>query len=190
MRTVLKNKNLQLYFAGQIVSLIGTWMQQMALSWLVYRMTNSTFLLGIIAFTSQAPSLFLTPFAGIIVDRTNRHRLIITTQALAMLQAGVLATLVWSGHAQLWELVALSACLGMITAFDLPARQTFLIDMLDNKEQLSSAIGINSSINTSTRLVGPVVAGLVVTWGRREHMLCRERAQLHRCDCGASLRKS
>jgi MFS family permease len=135
-------------------------MQQMALCWLVYRLTNSPFMLGLIAFAGQVPSLFLTPFAGIIVDRANRHRLILITQVLAMVQAALLAALVMSGHTQLWQLVALSGMLGAITAFDLPTRQSFLVDMLDDKEQLASAIGINSSINTLSRLVAPFVAGL------------------------------
>jgi MFS family permease len=164
MNPVWKNKNLCLYFSGQVVSLIGTWMQQMALSWLIYRLTNSPFMLGLIGFAGQAPSLLVTPFAGIVADRTNRHRLLITTQALAMVQAALLATLVLTGHTQLWQLVALSAVLGIITAFDMPTRQTFLVDMLDNKTQLAGAIGISSSINTATRLVGPFVAGLFVSW--------------------------
>jgi MFS family permease len=164
MNPAWKNRNLQLYFSGQVVSLIGTWMQQMALSWLIYRLTNSPFMLGLIGFASQAPSLLVTPFAGIIADRANRHRLLLTTQALAMVQAALLAALVLSGQTQLWQLVALSAMLGIITAFDMPTRQTFMVDMLDDKEQLASAIGISSSINTSTRLIGPFLAGLFVAW--------------------------
>jgi MFS family permease len=164
MKAAWKNRNLQLYFSGQVISLVGTWMQQMALSWLVYKLTNSTFMLGVIGFTSQAPSLFLTPFAGIVADRTNRHRLVLTTQVLFMMQAAILTALVWTNHAQLWQLIVLSAFLGSITAFDLPARQTFLVDMLDDDEQLTSAMSINSSINTLTRLVGPFFAGLFVTW--------------------------
>ena len=164
MQTALKNRNLQLYFGGQIISLIGTWMQQMALSWLVYRLTDSTFMLGLIGFTTQVPSLVLSPFAGIVADRTNRHRLVIVIQVLLMIQAALLAALVLSNQAQLWHLVILSAFLGAITAFDLPTRQTFLVDMLDDDTQLTSAMGINSSINTLSRLVGPFVAGVLVTW--------------------------
>jgi MFS family permease len=162
--SVLSNRNLQLYFGGQIISMLGTWMQQMALSWLIYRMTNSSFVLGLVGFASQAPSLLCTPFAGIVADRVNRHRLVITTQTLAMLQAGLLAALVFTGHAQLWQLIAFSAVLGIITAFDLPARQTFLFDMLESKEQLPAAIATNSSITTLTRLVGPFIAGLLIAW--------------------------
>jgi MFS family permease len=162
LRTAWKNKNLRLYFSGQVVSLVGTWMQQMAVSWLVYRLTNSPLMLGLIGFASQAPSLVVTPIAGIVVDRSNRHRLLIITQALAMVQAALLAAVVCAGHPQLWQLVTLSAVLGMITAFDLPTRQSFIVDMLDDNEQLTSAIAINSSINTLTRLIGPFVAGLCV----------------------------
>lgn len=158
----LKNRNLQLYFGGQIVSLVGTWMQQMALSWLVFRLTGSSFMLGLLAFGSQAPSLLVTPFAGIIVDRVNRHRMIVITQTLAMIQAFLLTIVVCSGRPQMWELILLSALLGVITSFDLPARQSFLVDMLDEPQQLATAIGINSSINTGTRLIGPFVAGIFV----------------------------
>ena len=164
MKTAWKNRNLQLYYGGQVVSLVGTWMQQMALGWLVYRLTNSPFMLGLIGFSSQAPALLFSPFAGIVADRTNRHRLVLLIQVLFMLQAALLAALVWTKQEQLWQLVLLSACLGVITAFDLPARQTFLVDMLDDNEQLTSAIGINSSINTLGRLIGPFVAGLFVAW--------------------------
>ncbi len=114
--------------------MIGTWMQQMALSWLVYRLTNSTLMLGLVGFTTQVPSLILTPVAGIIADRTNRHRLVLITQCLAMVQAGLLAALVWTNQAQLGQLMVLSAFLGVISSFDLPTRQTFLVDMLDDDE--------------------------------------------------------
>ncbi len=163
-KSVFHNNNLRLYFAGQIISMIGTWMQQMALSWLIYRMTNSAFMLGVVGFATQAPSFLFTPFAGIVVDRVNRHRLLILTQTLAMLQAGLLAALVFSGRAQLWQLIALGAVLGTITAFDMPTRQTFLVDMLDSNEQLRGAIAINSSITTVTRLIGPFIAGLFIAW--------------------------
>ncbi len=158
------NRNLQLYFGGQIVSMVGTWMQQMALSWLVYRITGSAFMLGVVVFASQAPSLVLTPIAGIVADRVNRHNLVIVTQVLLMVQAAALALMVFSGHDDLWALVGLSTVLGIISAFDMPARQTFLLDMLDSKDELPGAIGINSSIMTTTRMVGPTIAGLFVSW--------------------------
>ncbi len=161
---ILSNRNLQLYFPGQFISMLGTWTQQMAMSWLIYRMTDSSAMLGLVGFTSQVPTLILTPFAGIVIDRVNRHRLLITTQMLSMIQAGLLATLVFTGHVQLWQLFILSAALGMISAFDLPTRQTFMVDMLEHNDQLRSAIAINSSINTLTRLVGPCIAGLFIAW--------------------------
>jgi MFS family permease len=164
MNPVWKNRNLQLYFSGQTVSLIGTWVQQLALGWLVYRLTNSTFMLGLMGFTSQAPALFVTPFAGIVADRVNRHRLILITQSLFAVQAALLATLVWMGQVQIWQLVILSAFLGVITAFDLPTRTTFVVDMLDDKEQVASVIGISSSITTLTRLIGPFIAGIFIAW--------------------------
>ena len=163
-KNALSNRNLQLYFAGQLISMIGTWMQQMAMSWLVYRMTNSAFMLGVIGFASQLPSFLFSPFAGIIADRVNRHRLVIITQIAAMVQAGLLAALVFTGQAQLWQLVTLSAILGIISAFDIPTRQTFVVDMLESNEQLPSAIAISSSITTMTRLIGPFIAGLFVVW--------------------------
>ncbi|HEY9774263.1 MAG TPA: MFS transporter [Planktothrix sp.] len=159
----LKNRNLQLYFGGQVISQVGTWMQQMALSWLIYRLTGSTVMLGVIGFTSQAPSLFLSPFAGIVADRVNRHRLYMITQTLCMVQAAMLTLTVWFQHAQVWQLVALSAVLGVISAFDIPTRQAFLPDMLNDKEELTSAVGLNSSITTLTRLIGPFVAGIAVS---------------------------
>jgi MFS family permease len=164
VQSAWKNRNLQLYFSGQFVSLIGTWMQQMALSWLVYRLTNSPMMLGVMGFTSQAPSFFFTPLAGILADRLNRHRIIIITQIFSLIQAAILATLVATGREQLWQLIILSVFMGIINAFDLTSRQSFLVDMLDDIDQLKSAMGVNSSINTLTRLVGPFLAGLFVAY--------------------------
>ena len=160
--SALKNRNLQLYFGGQVVSLIGTWMQQVAMSWLIFRMTDSALMLGLVTFCAQAPSLLLTPFAGIIADRVDRHKMVKITQIAAMLQAGILTWLVMTGHVALWHLILISSLLGIISAFDLPARQSFLIDMLDDKSQLTQAIALNSSITTLTRLIGPMLAGLLV----------------------------
>lgn len=160
--SVLKNRNLRLYFGGQLISMIGTWMQQMALSWLVYRLTNSAYMLGVIGFTTMAPSILLTPIAGMVADRTNRHRLVIITQILAMIQAGLLAAVTLSGHPQIWQLLVLGTFMGVISAFDLPTRQTFLIDMLDDKEQMTNAIATGSSIMTVTRLIGPALAGVCI----------------------------
>jgi MFS family permease len=160
----LANPNLRLYFAGQVVSMIGTWMQQMALSWLIYRLTDSTFMLGLVAFASQAPTFLLTPFAGIVADRVNRKKLVIITQSLAMLQAAILAALAFSEKPVIWHLIALGAFSGLINAFDLPTRQTFLVDMLESRDELPNAIAVNSSITTLTRLIGPSIAGLFIAW--------------------------
>ncbi len=144
--------------------MIGTWMQQMALSWLIYRLTNSTYMLGAVAFASQAPTFLLTPFAGIVADRVDRKKMVIATQTLAMIQASLLAFLALSEKPVIWHLIALGALSGLINAFDLPVRQTFLVDMLDSREELPNAIAINSSITTLTRLIGPTVAGLFIAW--------------------------
>ena len=160
----IDNPNLRLYFAGQIVSLIGTWMQQMALSWLVFRLTNSVYMLGVVGFASQAPTFLLTPFAGILADRVNRKKMVLCTQTLAMIQASALAALSFSESPQVSHLIALGAIMGTINAFDLPVRQTFLIDMLRSREELSNAIAVNSSIVTLTRLAGPALAGIFIAW--------------------------
>lgn len=160
--SVWQNSNLRLYFGGQVISMIGTWMQQMALSWLVFRLTNSLTMLGVVAFATQAPAFFLTPFAGIVTDRVQKHRLVLTTQCLAMVQAGLLAFVTLSGHAQIWQLILLGAFAGVVSAFDLPSRQTFLVEMLDDRKQMPRAIATNSSIVTLTRLIGPAVAGLFI----------------------------
>ena len=160
----LDNPNLRLYFGGQIVSLIGTWMQQMALSWLIYRLTNSAYMLGVVGFASQAPTFLITPFGGIIADRVNRKKLVLCTQTLAMIQATALAWLSFSENPQIWHLIGLGAIMGLINAIDLPTRQTFLVDMLGSREELPNAIAVNSSIVTLTRLIGPALAGIFIAW--------------------------
>jgi MFS family permease len=156
-------RNYRLYFGGQGVSLIGTWMQQIAMSWLVYRLTDSAFFLGLIGFTGQAPIFFLTSFAGVFIDRIHRRNLLIITQTLATIQASLLAFLTLSGHIRVWHLVLLSLFLGSINAFDLPARQSFVIEMVVNKKDLGNAIAFNSFMFNSARLIGPSIAGLVVS---------------------------
>jgi MFS family permease len=160
----MSNRNYQLYFSGQLVSNIGTWMQQLALSWLTYRVTNSAFMLGLIAFISQSPTLFVAPFAGILADRLNRHKLVMATQTLAMIQAGLLAFLTLSGHIQLWQIIALGFFAGCINAVDMPSRQAFIVDICEKREDLSNAIALNSSLVNLTRLIGPAIAGLVISW--------------------------
>ena len=162
MARAFRYRNYRLYFGGQGVSLIGTWMQQIAMSWLVYRLTNSAFYLGLIGFTGQAPIFFLTSFAGVFVDRIHRRNLLIITQSLATVQASLLAFLTLSGHIQVWHLVLLSLFLGTINAFDMPARQSFVVEIVENKEDLGNAIALNSFMFNSARLVGPSIAGLVV----------------------------
>jgi MFS family permease len=160
----LRHRNFRLFFIGQGISLIGTWMQQAAMSWLVYQMTSDALKMGLVNFASQIPSLLLVPLVGVFLDRWNRHRVIIGTQALAMIQAGILTALVLAGVIQFWHLIALSLFMGAINAFDLPARQAFLPEMLTDKDDLSNAIALNSSLFNAARLVGPAVAGFVIGW--------------------------
>src|ERR1700681_3395324 len=158
----LRSRNYRLFVAGQSVSLVGTWMQQVAMSWLVYRLTGSAFLLGVVGFTSQIPTFLLAPVAGVLADRWNRRRLLIITQALAMLQAALLAAAVLSGMVQVWHIVVLSLLLGVVNAFDIPIRQAFVVEMVANREDLGNAIALNSSMVNGARLIGPAIAGLLV----------------------------
>jgi MFS family permease len=160
----LRYRNYRLFFIGQGISLIGTWMQQIALSWLVYRLTNSPLLLGVIGFSSQIPVFIFSPIAGVYADRWNRYRLLIATQILAMLQASVLALLVLSGHTNIWPLILLSFFLGIINAFDIPIRQSFVVEMLDRKEDLPNAIALNSFLFNGARLIGPTIAGMIIAF--------------------------
>jgi MFS family permease len=157
-----RSRNYRLFFVGQGVSLIGTWMQQIAMSWLVYRLTDSAFLLGLIGFTSQVPVFVLTSFAGVFADRVHRRNLLIITQALSAFQAALLAFLVLSGYIQVWHLILLSLFLGSINAVDMPTRQSFVVEMIEHKKDLGNAIALNSFMFNSARLVGPSIAGLVV----------------------------
>src|SRR5687767_3253725 len=130
----LKHRNFRLFTVGQSISLIGTWMQQVAVGWLVYRMTNSALLLGLVSFAAQGPTFVLAPLAGAIADRSNRRRVLLIVQTLMMVQALALATLVLSGTVQVWHIVVLSAFLGCLSGFDIPVRQSFLVEMVDGKE--------------------------------------------------------
>jgi MFS family permease len=151
-----------LFFGGQSISLIGTWMQRIALAWLVYRLTNSAFLLGFVGFSSQIPTFLLAPFAGVLVDRGNRHRMLVATQALAMVQALILSLLVLTATVRIWHIIGLSLVLGIINAFDIPARQAFIVDMVEKREDLGNAIALNSSMVNGARLLGPSVAGILI----------------------------
>ena len=158
----LRSRNYRIFYFSQGFSLIGTWMQQVSLGWLSYRLTHSTVLLGWVGFATALPAVPLSPFAGVWVDRWDRRRLLLTTQALSLLQAGVLAALVLTGRITVVEIVALSALLGVVNAFDVPGRQTFVLDLLDDPQDLPNAIALNSTMFNAARLVGPAVAGLLI----------------------------
>jgi MFS family permease len=159
----LAHRNYRLFFGGQGISLIGTWMQQIAMSWLVYRLTNSVFLLGLIGFSSQISSLFFSPFAGVLSDRWNRHRILVVTQSLAMIQAFILASLTLMGVVAVHHLIILSIFLGLVNAFDMPTRQAFVVEMVEKREDLGNAIALNSFLFNGARLVGPSVAGILIS---------------------------
>jgi len=158
----LRHRNYRLFFAGQGISLIGTWMQRVAMSWLVYRLTGSALLLGVVNFTGQAPTLLFTPFAGVIADRYDRHRLLVATQVMAMVQAVLIAVLVLTNVIAVWHLVLLSLFLGIVNAFDTPIRQSLIVDMIESREDLGNAIALNSSMMNGARLVGPSIAGILI----------------------------
>ncbi|MDP3012509.1 MAG: MFS transporter [Candidatus Hydromicrobium sp.] len=158
----MRYRNYRLFFAGQSISLVGTWMQMVAIGWLVYHLTNSALLLGLVGFFSQIPSFVLTPFTGVFVDRWNRHRILVITQTLSMIQAFALAFLTLTGTINILSIILLSLSLGLINAFDMPARQSFVIEMVEKKEDLPNAIALNSSLVNVARFIGPAVAGLLV----------------------------
>jgi MFS family permease len=158
----LRYRNYRLFFMGQIISLIGTWTQQIALPWLVYRLTGSAFLLGLVGFATQIPAFLLAPVAGVLADRWDRYRILIATQTLSMLQALLLAILYFTGHINIHNIIFLAVFLGLINAFDMPTRQSFVISLVENKEDLSNAIALNSMMFNSARLIGPTVAGIII----------------------------
>jgi MFS family permease len=158
----LRHRNFRLFLAGQVVSLIGTWMQQLALGWLVYRMTRSPFLLGLVGFAAQVPSLVLSPVAGVWADRWDRHRMLLATQALSLLQALALSVLVLTGRIDVWHVVALSLFLGLVNAVDVPVRQAFLVQMVGGRDDLANAIALNSTMFNAARLVGPAIGGALI----------------------------
>ncbi|MBN3874030.1 MFS transporter [Nostoc sp. JL33] len=158
----LRSKNYQLFFAGQGISLIGTWMTQLATIWLVYHLTNSPLMLGVVGFSSQIPSFFLAPFGGVFVDRFSRYRTLICTQILAMIQSLTLAALALTGVIQVWQIIALSLFQGFINALDAPARQAFVPELIERREDLANAIAINSTMINGARLIGPAIGGLLI----------------------------
>ena len=153
----LHSTNYRLFFIGQGISGIGTGMQMIAMSWLVYRLTGSAFLLGIVGFASQLPIFLLAPFTGVLVDRYNRQKILIITQSLAMFQAFILAALVLTNTITVWAIIVLSVFLGLINSVDMPARQTFVLDMVERREDLSNAIALNASLFNGARLIGPSI---------------------------------
>lgn len=162
---IFTNTNYSLYFGGQLVSLVGTWMQQVALSWYTYELTKSPFLLAVVGVSSQLPSLLVMPVAGVFADRVNRHKIIITTQILSMIQASILTYLTLTHQVQVSHLVLLGIFAGLINSFDMPARSAFAINLV-SKEELTSAVAMNSSLMNITRLIGPALAGFIVgAWG-------------------------
>lgn len=158
----LKYRNFRLFFAGQSISLVGTWMQQIAMSWLVYRVSGSVFMLGFVGFLSQIPSFILSPFAGVYIDRLDRRRILIIAQILFMIQAFILAILTFSGAIAVWHLVILAFFFGCIGAVEIPARQSFVIEMVEGKDHLPNAIALNSLMFNSARLIGPSIAGVLI----------------------------
>jgi MFS family permease len=147
----LRHRNFKLFFFGQSISVIGTWMMRLATSWLVYRLTHSTLLLGVVSFVGQIVSFALGPFAGVWVERLNRRKLLVWTQTAAAVQALAMAALTLAHVITLWEIVALSAVLGVINAFDMPGRQSFLVQMVEDRNDLSNAIAINSAMANGAR---------------------------------------
>jgi MFS family permease len=158
----LRSRNYRLFFIGQGISLIGTWMTRLATAWLVYRVTDSAFLLGVVGFAGQIPSLFIPPLAGVWVDRWDRHKVLVVTQVLAMLQSLAMAALTLSGHISIPWIIGLTVFQGIVNAVDIPTRQSFVVLMIDDRADLSNAIALNSSNFNAARLVGPAIAGVVV----------------------------
>lgn len=158
----LQSRNYRFFFTGQFISLTGTWMQQIAVSWLVYRLTNSVFLLGVVGFVSQFPTFVLSPFAGVWSDRTNKHRILVWTQSLSMLQALTLALLVLTDIVAVWQIIGLCLFMGCINAVDVPARQSFVIEMIEDRRDLGNAIALNSAMFNGTRFLGPFIAGILI----------------------------
>jgi MFS family permease len=158
----LRHRNFKLFFVGQTISVIGTWMTRLATSWLVYQLTHSALLLGIVGFAGQILSFVLGPFAGVWVERLDRRKLLVWTQAAAAAQSLAMAALTLAHVITLWEIIALAAFQGLINAFDMPGRQSFLVQMVEDRNDLSNAIAINSSMANGARLIGPAVAGLVI----------------------------
>jgi MFS family permease len=157
----LQHRNFRLYFTGQLISVAGTWMQAIALAWLVYQLSHSELMLGVVGFAAAIPALLVSPWAGVVVDRVNKRNLIVVTQASAMVLAFILAALTFAGIVQVWEIVILAALLGLVNAFDGPARQSFVVEMV-GREDLPNAIAINSMMFNGARVIGPALGGILL----------------------------
>ena len=160
--SAFRGRNYRLYFTGQSISLVGTWMQKTAVSWVIYDLTHSTFMLGLTLFASQFPSFLFSLLGGVVSDRYNRFRVLLGTQIASMVQASILAILILAGHYAVWEILSLSVMLGLINAFDVPARQSLVYEMIEDKKDLPNALALNSSMVNLSRLIGPAIAGFVL----------------------------
>ena len=157
-----RSRNYRLFFMGQSVSLIGTWMQKTAVSWVVYDLTRSKFMLGVTLFATMFPSFLFSFIGGVAADRYDRYKLLLLTQAISMVQALLLTVLIFFKHYEIWEILALSVLLGLVNAFDVPARQSLVYEMVDDKKDLPNALALNSSMVNLSRLIGPALAGLAI----------------------------
>jgi MFS family permease len=158
----LQYRNYKLFFSGQSISLIGTWMQRIAMPWLVYHLTGSAFLLGLVSFAGQIPTFLLAPLGGVVTDKFSKYRVLLITQIISLIQALILAVLALTGMIQIWQIVVLSIILGCVNAFDVPSRHSFVIEMVEKKEHLGNAIALNSMIFNGARLIGPSIAGMML----------------------------
>ncbi len=162
MGRALRHRNYRLFFAGQGISLVGTWLTRVATSWLVYRLTGSALLLGLASFAGQVPTFLLAPFAGVLIDRADRHRILVATQSVSMVQSALLAVFALGGTITVGHIIVLSIVQGIVNAFDTPARQSFVVEMVESREDLPNAIALNSSLVNGARLIGPSVAGVLI----------------------------
>ncbi len=160
--SAFKSRNFRLYFSGQSVSLLGTWMQRTAASWIIYTLTHSTFILGVAAFAFLFPSFVLSVVGGVVSDRYNRYKVLLWTQVASMIQAVLMAVMILLNYYSVWGIIVLGIILGIINAFDVPARQSLVYEMVDDKDHLANALALNSSMVTLTRIIGPAIAGLVL----------------------------
>lgn len=158
----LRHRNYRLFISGQCISLIGTWIQQVAMSWLIYTLTRSPLLMGLIIFASLIPTFLISPFAGVLIDRINKHKVLIIIQTLFMIETFIIAILTLAGVIQVWHIVVLNIIMGITNAFDMPLRQAFVVQLVEGSEDLGNAISLNSSSFNLARLIGPAIAGVLI----------------------------